>query len=368
MRRETTEDYARRIFSSIENPPEYLEDCRCCEVNYKLIEKPKKSGGVREIYAPSEELKLVQRELLKVFHQFPVSGLQYGFVQGRSCWENARRHVYESDFDAAKKPRVVRVGRWMLRIDLQDAFPSIRRKPLEALYRRLFRFLLNVDIFQVGKENLQSVFEEWIELLLKLTTVRGFMPQGFPCSPYLLNLVLVHGGIIRDLEKKCGERERDDWKKYKRSPFKMSVYADDIVFSSVKDKIPNTFIRDVIRIIEKRKLQVNPDKIKRSSMKYKAHKITGLVLTGETGEFNPRVILSKKTRNAYRGKIHLAIQILKGGRKPERETDGFSVRQIQGYISRIRDVYRNSKIPPGLTRQIEEFENILHEYNEYFGH
>jgi hypothetical protein len=369
---DSQEEKIRKAFNIIDNLQEFIEDCRNCKVSYKKKEKPKKDGGTRIIYAPNERLKILQRELLRLFESWSSARCQCGFIKRCSCQDGVMDHIYGFDIDPwTQKPRSIRTPRWTLKIDLKEAFPSVRKKHLELLFRKMFAPLLKVDVFKVGNDKLELIYEEWIRLLLKFTAHKGIMPQGAPCSPYLLNLILVHSGIIRALEDKCKEREREYYSRRGRkfrSPFKMTVYADDITFSSVKDKIPNSFIRDVIQIIESHGIfKVNPDKIKRNSSKYKAHKITGLVLTGKYGEFEPRINLPKKTRNKYRGKIHLAIKILKGGRRPEKEKDGFSIYQVRGYVSRVRDIYRKSPIPPDLRKKVEEFEITWNKFKKEFG-
>ena len=73
---------------------------------------PKKRGGTREISAPSDFLKTVQRRLLALLESAydpPVS--VHGFVRDRSIVSNSKRHVG---------------SRWTLNLDLTDYFPSVK--------------------------------------------------------------------------------------------------------------------------------------------------------------------------------------------------------------------------------------------------
>jgi retron-type reverse transcriptase len=135
---------------------------------YVEFEVPKRSGGVRRISAPREQLKAVQRAILeKILEQMPAHEAAHGFVKGRSTVSNAGPHTGASV---------------VVRVDLEDFFPTVH-------YRRVKGF------FQA-----HGYGDEVAGVLAGLTTHRpklpdgtvvwpGALPQGAPTSPAIANLV-----------------------------------------------------------------------------------------------------------------------------------------------------------------------------------
>src|SRR5436305_13792167 len=89
---------------------------RSASHNYKTYLVPKRSGGYREIHHPSKQLKGLQRWLLQnVIEHLPVHAAAAAYLKGMSIRANAERHVN---------------SRFLLRIDLQNFFPSITQVDL----------------------------------------------------------------------------------------------------------------------------------------------------------------------------------------------------------------------------------------------
>lgn len=84
----------------------------------------KKSGGVRTISAPCPLLKDVQRCLVLIFKSlFSRNSWTYGFVDGLSVADNAKKHVGM---------------RYVLNIDLENFFPSISSFTLQIYLKQFF--------------------------------------------------------------------------------------------------------------------------------------------------------------------------------------------------------------------------------------
>jgi len=89
--------------------------------HYRLLPKP--HGGIRLIESPKLLLKNVQRQILRgILVHVPTHVAAHGFVRGRSIRTFAQPHTGQ---------------RFVLRMDLQDFFPSINSAPLQAFFRTL---------------------------------------------------------------------------------------------------------------------------------------------------------------------------------------------------------------------------------------
>lgn len=155
---------------------------------YQLYQIPKRDGGRREISAPVQSLKVVQRWVLnEILYKVKVSPYSYGFQKGRgsplvACAEKHRRSLY------------------LLKMDLENFYPSIPREKIYGLFVSL------------GYNSSAA------NLLTNICTNENCLPQGAVTSARLANL------ICRNLDYRiagyCNKREVI----YTR-------YADDLTFS-----------------------------------------------------------------------------------------------------------------------------------------
>lgn len=135
----------------------HAEDLRAIRPTYREFTIPKRSGGARVIAAPDDELKAVQRLILRrVLTDWHVHGAATGFRRGHSIVTNALLH--------AGKAVVVRM-------DLRDFFPSTDARRVNQYFQRA------------------GWNREASGLLERLCTHKGGLPQGAPTSPRLSNLV-----------------------------------------------------------------------------------------------------------------------------------------------------------------------------------
>jgi hypothetical protein len=123
---------------------------------YLRIELARPGRPPRVIHAPDEPLKAVQRAILRrLLARLPVSPHAHGFVRGRSVLGAARPHAGKA---------------WVVTFDIRDFFPSVRAAAVEGLAGEL-----GLDPTDAAR-------------LVRLTTLRGRLPQGAPTSPALANL------------------------------------------------------------------------------------------------------------------------------------------------------------------------------------
>jgi hypothetical protein len=167
------------------------EELRAMQPAYREFSIPKRAGGTRKIAAPDDKLKSVQRRILRrLLARLKRHPAAMGFERGRSIVTNARPH--------ADKAVVVRM-------DLKDFFPATTAKRVRDYFRKI------------------GWSREASELLVKLCTRDGGLPQGAPTSPALSNLVNYRlDARLAGLAKKFGAT-------YTR-------YADDLTFSFASGK------------------------------------------------------------------------------------------------------------------------------------
>ena len=153
---------------------------------YTRFTIPKQRGGERTIEAPNDKLKSLQRRILhRLLNPLPMHDAATGFVQGRSIVDNARPHVGSGI---------------VINLDLADFFPTITADRVTALFRA---FGWDADA---------------ANLLARICTNEGHLPQGAPTSPAISNLA------CRRLDERLSRLAEHYHGNYTR-------YADDITLS-----------------------------------------------------------------------------------------------------------------------------------------
>jgi RNA-directed DNA polymerase len=153
--------------------------------HYRILAK--NFGSIRLIEAPKTRLKLLQRQILtEILYQIPSHPAAHGFVPGRSIQTFAAPHV----------------GRQVvLRMDLQDFFPSITGPRVQTFFRTAGYPEAVADLLGSICTTAASP-EIWHDMEHELApgTLRGLLretrdryarphlPQGAPTSPALANL------------------------------------------------------------------------------------------------------------------------------------------------------------------------------------
>ncbi len=125
--------------------------------SYHEVFIPKRAGGQRRLLVPDGPTKALQRVLLeRVLGKLRAHEAACGFERGRSIAHNALTHA----------GRAV-----VLRLDVVDFFPTTRSDRLQGYFRA------------IGWSAAAA------QVLVRLTTHEGGLPQGAPTSPRLSNLV-----------------------------------------------------------------------------------------------------------------------------------------------------------------------------------
>ena len=173
-------------------------ELRTVEISYKAFSIPKRSGGMRTVLAPNPVLKSIQRRILRRLLA-PLRSHPHatGFERGHSIVTNAWPHVGQDV---------------VIKLDIRDFFGSTRAERVADFFNR------------VGWD------DGAVELLTRICTYQGCLPQGAPTSPRLSNLV------NRKMDERLAPLAGTRGMAYSR-------YADDITLSGPA-RVPNLTGRD----------------------------------------------------------------------------------------------------------------------------
>ena len=213
---------------------------------YRALMKP--SGGMRLIEAPKSRLKHIQRKILShILDKVPHHSAVHGFVRGRSIKTFAAPHTGR---------RVV------LRMDLQDFFPSFTRARIQAVFRTAGYPEPVADL--LGGICTNSVPRDTCRSLPLY--MQPHLPQGAPTSPALANVCSWRMDCrLAGLAKSAGAA-------YTR-------YADDLAFSGDEefDRRVKRFSTHVAAIAHEEGVSVNHRKTRIMRRSARQH-LAGLVV------------------------------------------------------------------------------------------
>lgn len=255
-----------------------IDKLAAAPVVYRQFSIPKRSGGQRVIHGPDPSLKRIQRRILdRLFGKLASHPAATGFEKGASIVANAFGHV-GADV--------------VLRMDIKNFFTATRHDRLRGY------------LYAIGWD------KESTDILIRLCTYKGSLPQGAPTSPRLSNL------INYELDARL-----DGWAQKVGAIY--TRYADDITFSfhhidracsfemtaqnpKTCEKVPysiqaNTLIPFTILITKKvlaeYGYQLHTKRKLNIRRKHQQQKVTGLVV-------NNSVALPRKTRRWLRSVKH----------------------------------------------------------------
>lgn len=222
---------------------------------YSTFTITKKSGGDRQICAPNERLKSLQRKLSDLLGDCCAEieknrgGKKYyfhGFSRGRSIITNAQIH----------KNR-----RYVLNIDIENFFPSIN-------FGRIYGFFIKDNEFALSKKA--------AAIIAQISCFNNCLPQGSLCSPIIANLV----GHLLDVRLA---------RLAKANKCTYSRYADDLSFSTNQRDFPEALAAQpsegeawelgaaLVGTIERSGFLINPSKT-RMQLHPDRQMVTGLVV------------------------------------------------------------------------------------------
>jgi RNA-directed DNA polymerase len=268
-------------------------------IHYRQFTLPKKSGGVRQIWAPLPKLKAAQHWILRnIAERLTVHGAAHGFIPGRSIYSNAVEH---SDAQV------------VVSLDLADFFPTFTFKRVKGIFRRAgyldgIATLLALLCTEAPREVVDHEGQRFYVALGPRC-----LPQGSPASPALTN-----AACLRLDRRLIGWAEKAGWR-YTR-------YADDLTFSVPNDVegSPNiSQLLGVVRgIVEDEGLVIRSDKT-HVMRKGGRQAVTGLIINGEA---------TPRPKREVRRRVRAMIHNLKVGRGLH---EGDSLNMLIGHIAFI---------------------------------
>jgi hypothetical protein len=203
---------------------------------YKKYLIPKKSGGMRRIYSPTPELRLLQYWVKEnIFNYCQVSKYAMAYERGNSIKNNALQHIESNYF---------------LYLDFTSFFESITGEAIEELLERenVIRKL--------------RLCKSDIEMIKRICLYDNHLVIGSVSSPRISNCVAkkIDDRLVELLTQKGG--------------FVYTRYSDDITVSS-KEYIPFEVIDIIRKCVGEFGFSINERKTRFSSPK-KRKKLTGI--------------------------------------------------------------------------------------------
>lgn len=170
---------------------------------YREFYIPKKSGGLRKIDAPEQELMDALRRLKTIFEEnFKVlyHTSAFAYVKKRSTLDAVKRHQANE-------------SKWFAKYDLSNFFGSTTLPFVMNMFSMIFPFSEVVKSEQGRRE---------LETALGLAFLDGGLPQGTPLSPLITNVMMI------PIDHKLANSFRD----FNRQRYIYTRYADDFLVSS----------------------------------------------------------------------------------------------------------------------------------------
>ncbi|MGL2986424.1 reverse transcriptase family protein [Flavobacterium sp. RSSA_27] len=282
---------------------------------------PKKSGGSRQIEAPEERLKKIQKQLnfyLQAHYLWIKPREVFGFVINPNdlepfcnIAENAKVHINHKQ---------------VLNLDIKDFFPSLTAAQVKQVFSGpLFNF----------NEQMATAFT-------LLTTYKGKLPIGAPTSPVLSNFI-------------CKALDNDLILFAKENHLNYTRYADDLTFSS-QQTIETKTIDQIKALITKHHLVVNEKKVHLKGNHSKQ------IVTGIT--VNTRINVDRKLLKKTRAMLHdLTVNGLETAtQKHFKTSDNIPklkykfLNRLDGYINFIGQI--RGKQNPTYSKYKETFKKI----------
>lgn len=206
---------------------ERYEDLEKSDMNthYHHFEIPKKTGGMRPIDAPDDELKEAQKRLLNILKSFMIADYHncaYAYIPHRSTvscvYQHKVGHTYTiKNPETGDNETKVFENNWAVKFDFHGFFPSTTPEFVIKMFKQIYPFEL-IMRSETGAVELQKA--------LKICFKDGGLPQGSCISPWLTNVMMIPFDHL--LSRKLDGYKMNNGNECK---FTYTRYADDITIS-----------------------------------------------------------------------------------------------------------------------------------------
>lgn len=295
---------------------------------YSSFSIPKKSGGIRTITAPRNNLKILQQKLTYILSLIykPTHNI-HGYVKHRSIVSNAKRHL-NKDF--------------VLNFDLEDFFDSINFGRVRGILQNFLKIGSNAAT-----------------VLANICCHNNTLPQGAPTSPILSNM------ICFSLDKQLQQIAKQYSCIYTR-------YADDLTISTKSDRFPRRIAYQteetvvlgerIIQIVESNGFKIKQSK-SRLTKKSQHMEVTGVTVNEH---LNVKRDYIKKIRAILRS---LEINALEEAQKIFESKYHFRKTKLPE-VPHVLNVLKGMINYVGVIRGFDDliFEKLALRYNAIVGH
>lgn len=203
-----------------------LEAVRDLSTHYYHFEIPKKTGGVRPIDAPTNELSdaLVElRTLLKSFMIADYHTAAHAYINGRGTLSAIKKHqaghrYTVKDRETGKEKIVTYENNWAVKFDFHGFFPSSTPEFIYGMFSKIYPFSLIMKD-RNGYNQLTKA--------MRLCFLNGGLPQGTPISPWITNVMMIPFDYMLNKKLSYKYTMKDGISR----TFTYTRYADDITIS-----------------------------------------------------------------------------------------------------------------------------------------
>lgn len=263
---------------------------------YTVFRIPKRTHGVRTITAPIDNLKLIQKTILNLLvNKLKIlpHNAAHGCVKSRNCLTALKVHQTSK-------------SRYFLKLDLHDAFGSVRRDSLKCA-------LKNTAIMTNSGTRGAACIDAIVDIATHCT-ING-LPQGAPTSPFLLNVYL------QQFDYELTERLREKHLTYTR-------YVDDLLISSKYPFDKDEIIQLVAQLLPEG-MTINAEKTRYSNFNWSNWNL-GIMYNNEG-----RLTVGYKNKKLIKNRIHNY-----NTREEERTVENYlQLSGILGYYKYIEPEY-----------------------------
>ncbi len=221
--------------------------------NYNVyITKEKKP---RLIEAPANDIKKIQSRIKNLLSDIDIPYYVFSGVKGKSYVDNAKLH---------------QGNKYVFKVDISGFFPCIRRDKVYVFFKNELKtssdvaeILTNLTTIDLSLCEIGDATSVEKFILEKGITTRNHLVSGAPTSQLLS--YFANKEMFDELRKMA-----------EKASMEMTVYVDDVVFSSDKP-IKYDFREKVIKVIKKNGYQISTSKVKLYTKDY-SKLITGVVI------------------------------------------------------------------------------------------